>query len=293
VGDPTLVYDLGPTPTNVVLPGVVGTPAVGSVVTAFRGTWAPQGDADFDYQWLVGGVEVADATDEEYVPAAADLGKTLTVRVTVHRGLRTATATSPPSAPVGPAGSGGPSGPGGPALWAQSPPKVSGSAIVGATLTVDPGRWSLPGATYTYTWRSGQRDVVTTTSPTFVVPDSVYKQPLWLTVVASRPGSEPGTAIVPVTSKVGNGQYAGAAAPRIKGRAKVGATLKAKLDEPDPRPRTTRITWLRDGKVFAGGDRYTLTARDVGHRFSLVVTYGRLHYDKITVVSAPTAKVRR
>ena len=33
-----------------------------------------------------------------------------------------------------------------------TPPSVSGDAIVGSTLTADPGTWSDPAATFTYAW---------------------------------------------------------------------------------------------------------------------------------------------
>ncbi|WP_245861605.1 cell wall-binding repeat-containing protein [Compostimonas suwonensis] len=95
------------TPTATVAPGTItpGTPVIsglakiGAALTVTPGTWSPA--AAFGYQWLRGGQTIAGATSASYTPVAADIAKTLSVRVTgTASGYTTATATSAPTAAV-------------------------------------------------------------------------------------------------------------------------------------------------------------------------------------------------
>ncbi|WP_160329737.1 cell wall-binding repeat-containing protein [Microterricola viridarii] len=63
------------------VPTITGTAKVGSVLTANAGTWTPA-PVTLAYQWLVGNVAVPGATAKTYKPVAANVGKTVTVRVT-------------------------------------------------------------------------------------------------------------------------------------------------------------------------------------------------------------------
>jgi hypothetical protein len=283
---PTLVYDLGPQPVNTVLPSISGAPVVNAVLTANRGTWSPSSHLKYRYQWLAGGTAIPGATRRTYRVNTVDVGKTIAVRVTVTRGSRTASATSAPTASV--------TVPAGMPLAHLSGPRVSGLAAIDQTLTVDPGVWSVPGATFTYVWTSGSKVVKTTSSPSLKVPDTLYQQPLWLTVVASRPGYTNGQALVPVTMKVQQGRWGAIRAPKIKGKARVGSTLKVRTARVSPKARLT-FQWYRDGKAIPGasGRTYDLTTRDAGHRMHVFVKYGRSHYMRVGLVSKETPKVTR
>jgi hypothetical protein len=80
---------------NLKRPAITGKPKVGRPVTAGPGSWNPVG-VTTTYRWLVAGRPVAGATHASYTPRAADVGKTLRVRVTATAtGHRAATATSP------------------------------------------------------------------------------------------------------------------------------------------------------------------------------------------------------
>jgi hypothetical protein len=282
---PSLVYDLGPTPVNAVPPSVTGSPTVGATLTAHHGTWSPASHLSYHYQWLAAGAAVPGATRSTYHPTTADLGKTLAVAVTVTRGPRTATATSASTAPVSAAVT--------TPLFALSPPRVSGTAAVDSVLVVVPGTWSVPGTTFSYVWTSGSRLVGQTTTPSFKVPESLFKQPLALTVVASHAGYANGQAVVPVTTKVSPGSWGTIPAPRIKGKARVGSVLTVRVAKVSPQPRLT-YQWYRDGRAIRSENRkrYRLTASDAGHRIHVVVRFGRLHYDHAEVTSRPTSRVR-
>jgi hypothetical protein len=63
-------------------------------------------------------------------------------------------------------------------------------------------------------------------------------------------------------------------APRVRGAARVGATLTCAPGTWSPAPDRVRFTWTRDGRRIAGasGARYRIAARDVGRRIGCDVT---------------------
>ncbi|MDR1799761.1 MAG: Ig-like domain-containing protein, partial [Bifidobacteriaceae bacterium] len=80
-----------------ITPGTVtitGTVESGQTVSAAPGTWSPAG-VTLTYQWLRNGTPISGATSVNYVVKPADVGFTLTVKVTgTLTGYTTATATS-------------------------------------------------------------------------------------------------------------------------------------------------------------------------------------------------------
>ncbi|MBE0011160.1 S8 family serine peptidase [Arthrobacter sp. AET 35A] len=115
------------------------TAQVGEELTARVGTWLPA-PVTLTYQWLRSGSAISGATGATYTPVPADLGKTLTLRVTGKSSVMPSTArTSTATKAVLPG-----------ALSAVQP-TVSGFAAIGYTLTAKPGTWAA-GTTVTYQW---------------------------------------------------------------------------------------------------------------------------------------------
>jgi hypothetical protein len=68
-------------PENLIEPFISGSPIVGFTLTASVGGWV--GADSFTYLWkAAGGAAAATATNKTYIPAAGDVGKTMTVDVT-------------------------------------------------------------------------------------------------------------------------------------------------------------------------------------------------------------------
>lgn len=79
-------------PANLTLPAISGLATVGTLMTAFEGTWT-QG-ATFTYQWRKGGANIAGATNKTYTPVAGDVGSGIDVVVTATNAAGSASATS-------------------------------------------------------------------------------------------------------------------------------------------------------------------------------------------------------
>ena len=87
-------------PVNTAAPVIAGTALVGQTLTATGGTWANT-PTSYAYQWKRASTAINGATTSTYVPAAADVGNTLTVSVIATNGSgSSAPATSAPTAAV-------------------------------------------------------------------------------------------------------------------------------------------------------------------------------------------------
>ncbi|WP_067435180.1 DUF3152 domain-containing protein [Nocardioides jensenii] len=80
--------------TNLTAPTLTGTAVYLGTVTAAPGAWQPA-DATYAFAWLRDGRPIAGATERRYRPVIADIGRSLSVRVTAsHASYDPASATS-------------------------------------------------------------------------------------------------------------------------------------------------------------------------------------------------------
>jgi PKD repeat protein len=143
-----------PAPVDVSAPTIAGAAALGQTLTESHGSWT-NNPTSYSYQWedcdaagnncsAIGG-----ATAQTYTPTTADVGHALTVQETASNAGGAAAATAatttavpkPPSAPT-PV----------PAPVDASPPTISGTPVVGQTLTEGHGSWSNTPTSYAYVW---------------------------------------------------------------------------------------------------------------------------------------------
>jgi hypothetical protein len=264
--------------TTAPVPTVTGSIRVGFPLVARPGTWAP--GAALGYQWFAGSTPVTGATGPTYTPAAGDLGKRLTVRVTASApGYTAATRTSPATAAVA-AGT----------FSAAPVPAVTGTARVDATVTAVPGAWA-PGATLSYQWRRNGTVIPGATSARYRLAPADRGASVSVSVTGRRAGY----ATVTRTSAgrtVSSGVFGSAPTPTVSGRTTVGSVLTARAGAWSP-SAALAYRWYRDGAPLAGATRttYRVTSADHGHRLSVRVTGARAGYGTTARASAATGVV--
>jgi hypothetical protein len=69
-------------PLNIIEPVISGNPLVGFTLTTTNGTWTGFPAPTFTYQWFSGNTKLNGKTNTTYVTQAADLGQSITCRVT-------------------------------------------------------------------------------------------------------------------------------------------------------------------------------------------------------------------
>lgn len=128
-------------------PVITGEPVVDSTLYATRGRWKP-GRAEVEYQWFADGRRIDGATRRRLRARPALIGQALAVRVTASKtGYRRARAEARPTAPVEPG-----------TFRPTSDPTISGTAVPGEVLRLDPGSVSPTDARMEIQWlRSGDR----------------------------------------------------------------------------------------------------------------------------------------
>ena len=123
-------------PVNTTEPSISGSPTVGKDLTGSRGGWSGSG-ITYAYRWLrcvttATCPAIAGATGTKYTLVTADLGSTIRFEVTASNADGKTTKLSNSTAVIT-NGTGVPT--------SSSPPTVSGSAVVGSTLTAGNGSW--------------------------------------------------------------------------------------------------------------------------------------------------------
>ena len=88
--DLRLFFDMGP--ANTAAPAITGTASMGSTLTCSNGTWT--GATSYTREWLRDGTAISSATGTTYVSTLADVGKSITCRVTAVGADGTNRATS-------------------------------------------------------------------------------------------------------------------------------------------------------------------------------------------------------
>jgi len=140
-------------PSNTTSPSISGTAKSGEKLTANTGSWS-NNPTSFTYQWqrcASDGRSCGDvngATSQTYSVSSPDVGHALRVVVTAANADGRTSATSAATDPVN--GANGPTN--------SVRPSVSGSAVVGHTLTVSNGSWSPTPSSFTRQWQRCDSD---------------------------------------------------------------------------------------------------------------------------------------
>ena len=281
-------------PELITAPAVTGETVVGSILTADPGTWSDPA-ATLTYSWRrcddAGNCTPIDgAADQTYTLTSDDVGSRIRVRVTASNAGGQNTAASAATGQIGPA-----------APSDIVAPSISGAAIVGSTLTADPGSWSDPSAILSFAW--GRCDasgvcvpIAAATSATYTLTSDDLGASIIVSVTASNAGGQ-NTAASAATGQIGPAAPSDIVAPSISGAAIVGSTLTA---DPGSWSDPSAILSFAWGRCDASGvcvpiaaatsATYTLTSDDLGASIIVSVTASNAGGQN-TAASAATGQI--
>ena len=266
---------------------ISGPSALNNYSANLAGAWTPGQDA-IAYQWYRDGVAISGATTSTYQALVADVSHSLTVTATATKvGYRPSSAVS---APVIPAHA---------IFTTAGAATVSGSAIVGQTLTAQPGTWSPTPASFYYYWQYGP---CSTGGPalqqgaglsTYVIQPGDAGKTICATVTASAPNYADRTVTTASSATVSLAPLA-TATPTITGTAALGETLTAVPGAWGPGTVTFAYQWYRDTVAIPGAttSTYAVASADVGHTIHVTITGSETGYStSLPLASAATDQV--
>jgi uncharacterized protein YkwD len=171
-------------------------------------------------------------------------------------------------------------------------PKITGTAKVGYTLTVNPGVWDPAPVSLSYQWYRAGVAIAGATGATYNPTVADVTKALTARVTGSREGYGSSAQTSLATTAVANGSLIGAV-PRITGTAQVGYTLTAIAGAWGPAPVTLSYQWYRSGTPIAGATAatYRAAATDVARSLSARVTGAKAGYATTSQASPATAAV--
>lgn len=153
-------------------------------------------------------------------------------------------------------------------------PVISGSSVIGSTLTSTTGTWiGTPVITYAYQWKRAGVNIIGATNSTYVLVSADYNQAITCEVTATNAfgsasalsNSITGTATAPVNT----------VAPVISGTNVVGSTLSSTTGTWTGTPTITyTYQWKRNGSNIASAtsSTYTLVQADATFTITCAVT---------------------
>lgn len=171
---------------------------------------------------------------------------------------------------------------------ASSVPTISGAAVVGQTLTADPGTWQ-DGAALAYVWLADGTPIADATSSTLAITAELEGKQISVQVTGTLDPLDPTTQSSAATSRV-----ILAGSPTIAGSAVVESTLTA---SPGTWTTGAAITyqWKASGTVITGATAKTfvLTGAQSGKKITVTATGVKAGYTTAASTSSATAFVMR
>ncbi|MET1038916.1 MAG: CHAP domain-containing protein [Aeromicrobium sp.] len=267
--------------TATTLPSVSGTLRYGGTLTASPGAWSPTPSA-FQYQWIVGGVDVAGATATTFKPRPQDVNQSVSMRVRAAKGGYTAAfATSVPTAALAPA-----------PMSVSVRPAVTGTARVGQQLTATTGTWSRTGLSFSYQWLAEGLPLDGATGAAYALRTADVGKTLTVEVTARRDGFVTTKSSSAPTPRVAAGTLAVRSRPSVSGTPRVGSRLTA---SPGSWSTTADFSyqWYANGQAVAGATERTFvpTHRLRGATMRVKVTARRSGFTSASSTSPVTAAV--
>ncbi|XBB69299.1 ExeM/NucH family extracellular endonuclease [Nocardioides sp. WV_118_6] len=265
-------------------PVITGTPKLGVELSATAGTWTPT-PTTTSYQWLAGGAEISGATTDKFTPTAAEVGKVITVRVTVEAdGYTDGVATSDPTAAVAKA-----------TFANGSKPVITGTAQVGAELSATAGSWTPTPTTTSYQWLAEGAEIAGATTDKYTLTGAEVGKVITVRVTVEADGYTDGVAVSDPTAEVDKKTFTTQPTPTISGTVRVGKVLTANAGTWVPTPASLTYQWFANGAPIAGvtGSTLRLKGAQAGKRITVQVRATAPDYKDAIVSSAQTVPVAK
>jgi len=259
---------------------VSGALQVGQTLTAASAASVPAADS-VSYQWYRGSTAISGATSATYLVALADLGFTVKVVATAAKaGYTSGTATWTAASVI--------------ANGTLTPgtPTISGTAIVGSTLTAATGTWTPTPTGYDYQWFADSTAIDGATGSTLILTADQAGAQISVRVTANVSGYDSLAATSAKTATVTAGSLL-AGIVTISGTAAVGQTLTAATGTWLPTPTSFTYQWKANGSTIPGATDadYVPTASDIGKTLTVQVTGHRSGYTDTTASAAVNGQV--
>jgi hypothetical protein len=267
-------------------PVISGNTPVGSTLTSTSGTWTGFPAPTFEYRWYRGVSPISGAVSVSYVTQNDDLSEAITCRVIGTNASGSAVATSniitPTSTPP----------------TNNAKPMISGTALLGNTLTCSNGIWSgSPTPRFEYQWYRGDSLIFGSTNFSYVTQTADLGQSITCSVTAIN---EIGSAVA-ISDAIIHGAppvNTPSAPPTISGNTSVGSTLTCFEGTWSGYPAPTyMLQWYRNetAMFLAMGPNYTIRTIDIGQAITCRVTASNasgsaiaISNNTITPTPAPT-----
>jgi hypothetical protein len=265
-------------------------PVFGQTLRAEMSAWSPAG-VTLTYAWYRSGVKAPVGTGTSYPIQAADVGKTLLVKVTgTLTGYTTVTKASKASKKITAA------------KQTAVTPKVAGEPALGVTLTADTAGWGPSEVVFSYQWLRDGKSIKNATNASYTTDTKADKgKSVSVKVTGKLPGY---TTVAKTSAKVKVGVLT-TATPKlvnvttskdpVKYAPKVGNTLSVAKGTWGPGDVTLIVEWYRSGtKAPVGtGDSYTLTSADLGKTIKAKVIGQKTGFTSTSKTSKASKKISK
>lgn len=157
----------------------------------------------YSYQWMANGEEIDGAEGATFTPTDAQLGKALTVRLTMTSpGYENFQTVSSPSEAV--------IRPDTVEIESTHVPRISGDPVVSNGLTASTGAWEPQPSSFAYQWLAGGAPIPNATAAVFAPTSDLLGKRISVRVTAIRPGYISASATSPETEPIAAGTPFGA-----------------------------------------------------------------------------------
>ena len=265
---------------NISNPSIVGTAAVGEVLSVELGAWDE--GTTFSYQWRRGingqATQIAGATSSTYTIDAADLNQPISVRVTGTNAGASAVRTSASTLTVQKG-----------TQKTKAQPKLIGTLAVGQSISVDVTEFTAASA-FTFEWFIDAVSVTTPTPGQLKLEGTNLGKKLSLKVTAHLPGYNPYVVSIDAKDLIAPGTFVAKGTPVINGNIKALETVTAAPGVWDDGVALT-YQWSIDGQAIDGqtAEAFKLPRESVGKNLTVAITATKLGYVTETVTTAPAA----